>query len=194
MKKNKKNLIIGLIGSGIMFMMGVLYLMFPTIYELDNFDVIDTNGLFYIFILVFSSIKLGEYFLIDTKDNKEIILTSIFSCLCGILNYVMNLYMESNKVRLTICLLVFILSIIGLKIFTFEYYKSKKDIFYYIEGICTLILFISGIVLSFLLNNITIIQTLALGFTLILLSILEAFNFTCKYVLSKPKLFGKMLI
>ena len=141
MSKNKKNFFIGMISCGIIFLMGVLYLTVPSYYGLEEMTNINVNDLFICMVLVYSVVNFGNYILIGKNPNNEVIWLSIVASISGILNVGLNLLFNPTY-TLAMSLGVFIFLTIGVKIFTIDYYHDRKDAYYYIETMLTLIFFI----------------------------------------------------
>lgn len=191
MSKNKKNFIIGLIGSGILFFMGILYLIIPNYYGIENMVDIDTNNLFLSFTLVFASVHFGKYYLIGPNPTNESIIMCIVSCVSGIINTILSYHLDSS-IALSISVLVFTLLITAVKIFTVDYYHDKKDAYYYVEGMVTIMFFIVGIIMSVSLFNDSVIQTIELGFMFIINGMIDAISVATKCMLKAPRFLGKI--
>ena len=191
MSKNKKNFFIGMISCGIIFLMGVLYLTVPSYYGLEQMTNINVNDLFICIVLVYSVVNFGNYILIGKNPNNEVIWLSIVASISGILNVGLNLLFNPTY-TLAMSLGVFIFLTIGVKIFTIDYYHDRKDAYYYIETMLTLIFFIIGIVICFNLFNDSIVQTIILGFFFIIISILEAVDVSLKGMLKAKRFLKKI--
>lgn len=191
MSKNKKNFFIGMISCGIIFLMGVLYLTVPSYYGLEQMTNINVNDLFICIVLVYSVVNFGNYILIGKNPNNEVIWLSIVASISGILNVGLNLLFNPTY-TLAMSLGVFIFLTIGVKIFTIDYYHDRKDVYYYIETMLTLIFFIIGIVICFNLFNDSIVQTIILGFFFIIISILEAVDVSLKGMLKAKRFLKKI--
>ena len=191
MSKNKKNFFIGMISCGIIFLMGVLYLTVPSYYGLEQMTNINVNDLFICMVLVYSVVNFGNYILIGKNPNNEVIWLSIVASISGILNVGLNLLFNPTY-TLAMSLGVFIFLTIGVKIFTIDYYHDRKDAYYYIETMLTLIFFIIGIVICFNLFNDSIVQTIILGFFFIIISILEAVDVSLKGMLKAKRFLKKI--
>ncbi len=191
MNKNKRNFYIGQIGSGIIFSIGVLYLLIPTYYGLDNMVDIDTNNLFMSLVIIYACIQLGFYYIIGANPTNESLLIGGGTVISGVLNIVFNRYLGAST-SLALSVLVFTVLITLVRILTIEYYKKKKDAYYYIEEFLTTILFVTGVIISISLFNDPLVQTIELGFLLIILGILESMKVAMKCLLKAPRFLGRI--
>lgn len=191
MSKNKKNFIIGLIGSGILFFMGVLYLIMPSYYGLDKMTNVDTNNLFISFTLVFSSVHFGKYYLIGQNPTNESIIMCIVSAISGILNTFLS-YFLNQSISLSLSVFIFTCLISITKINTISYYGKRKDAYYYFEGMLAVMFTIVGVIMSISLFNDSVIQTIQLGFLFIINGMIDAISVTTKCLLKAPRFLGKI--
>lgn len=191
MSKNRRNFFIGEIASGIMFLIGVLYILVPNYYGLDNMAVIDTNNLFISLIIIYASIHLGLFYLLGKNPTSESFLMCIVSILTGIFNVTIQEFTNSS-IALSISVLVFTLGITVVRLFTVDYYHDRKDAYLYVEAFLTVMFFVSGIVISISLFNDPLIQTIELGFFLMIMGIIESMKVTTKCLLKAPRFLGKI--
>ena len=189
MSKNRRNFFIGEIASGIMFAIGVLYILVPNYYGLDNMSVIDTNNLFISLIIVYASIHLGLFYILGKNPTSESFLMCIVSILCGIFNVVMQEF-TSASIALSISVLVFTLGITAIRLFTVDYYHDRKDAYLYVEAFLTIIFLVSGAIISVSLFNDPLVQTIELGFFLMIMGIIESMKVTTKCLLKAPRFLG----
>lgn len=191
MNLNRKRFFVGIVCSGIMFFMGVLYLTVPAYYGTEYMANIDTNDLFVSMVLIYAVLNFIKYFLLGKNPNNENIYISIASSLTGTLNVLLNEFLEKNII-LGISLLIFVLLITGIKLFTVDYYHDRKDAYYYIEGLLLAIFFIVGIVTSLNLFSDSILQTIMLGFYFIIIAILDTVNTAIKTMLKAKRFLNKI--
>lgn len=191
MSKNRRNFFIGEIASGIMFIIGVLYILVPNYYGLDNMAVIDTNNLFISLIIVYASIHLGLFYLLGKNPTSESFLMCIISILTGIFNVTIQEF-ASASIALSTSVLVFTLGITAIRIFTVDYYHDRKDAYFYVEAFLTMMFFVSGIVISISLFNDPLVQTIELGFFLMIMGIVESMKVATKCLLKAPRFLGKI--
>ncbi len=191
MSKNKKNFIIGQMGSGIVFFIGILYLLVPTYYGLNNMVNIDTNSLFISLSIIYGIIHFGFYYIIGKNPTNESLIVSLLSLLTGVLNLLMSRYLNSS-INLSISVLVFTISITVTRLFTVDYYHDRKDAYFYIEGFLLTIFFITGLIISISLFNDPLIQTIELGFFLMIMGILDSTKIATKCLLKAPRFLGKI--
>lgn len=191
MSRNKKNFFLGQVASGIIFAIGVLYILVPNYYGLDNMSIIDTNNLFISLIIVYASVHLGLFYLIGKNPTHESFLMCIASVLCGVFNVVVKEYVSAS-LALSLSVLVFTLAITAIRLFTVDYYHDRKDAFFYIEAFLTVIFFVSGIIISISLFNDPLVQTVELGFFLMIMGIIESMKVATKCLLKAPRFLGKI--
>lgn len=191
MRKNKKNFFIGIICSGILFMISVLYLTIPSYYGIEQMASIDTNNLFISMMLVYSVLHFVHYILIGANPNKESIYMSIAGSTAGLLNVLFGIFYPNNA-ALPMSFAIFVLIITGIKLFTIDYYHDRKDVYYYFETMFLLIFFIVGIVSSFNLFSDSILQTMMLGYYFIVVAIVEALNNSIKSMLKSKRFLRKI--
>lgn len=191
MSKNKKNFFLGQVASGIIFAIGVLYILVPSYYGLDNMAVIDTNNLFISLIIVYSSIHLGLFYCLGKNPTNESFLITIISILSGVFNVTIKEFV-SPSISLSLSVLVFTLAITVIRLFTVDYYHDRKDAYFYVEAFLTVIFFVTGIIVSISLFNDPLVQTIELGFLLIIMGIIESMKVATKCLLKAPRFLGKI--
>lgn len=191
MSENKKNFFVGIISSGIIFFMGVLYLTIPAYYGIDNMVEIDTNNLLISMMLVYSLVKFADYILLGNNPTKEAVLMSIVASTTGIANVLLE-FVVSDSLALAISLIIFVLFSCAVNLFSIDYYHDKKDAYYYVETMTTIILFIVGFVLSINLFNDSVVQTMGMGYLFIIVSILEAVDVAMKCMLKSKRFIRKV--
>jgi len=191
MSKNRKNFIVGIVGSIIVFVMGVLYMVIPNYYGVDNLGVVDTNNLFLSMAIVYSVINFGFYYIMGENPNKETLWLCIVSALCGLLNSYLSTFLSSS-LTLSLSILALTLAITSIRLFTVDYYHDRKDAYYFIEGLLLICFFVCGFTLSFCMFDDTIIQTIELGFFQMMIGLIEGIKITTKCLLKAPRFLGKI--
>lgn len=191
MTKNKKNFITGMLSSGIIFVMGVLYLTVPSYFGLEKMTDINTNNLFISITLVYAVLNFAEYVIMGKNPNNEAVALSITTSITGITNIILGIFF-SESLTLALSMGVFVFLTTGVKMFTIDYFHDREDAFYYVEMMLTAIFFIVGIVISFNLFNDSVLQTIVLGCFFIIVSILDAVSVSFKGML-KSKRFLKAI-
>ena len=191
MSKNKINFIIGQVGSGIIFFIGVLYILMPNIYGLDQMSDIAVNDLFLSMMLILSCVNLGFYYLVKKNPTNEAIYLSMVASICGVLNIICTNFLTSS-LALAISVLAFTVFSSIVRLCTIDYYHDKKDAYLYIEVLLTGLFFISGIIISISLFNDPLIQTIELGFLLIIVGVIESMKVATKCLLKAPRFLGKI--
>lgn len=191
MSKNKKTFVLGLLGSGVIFFIGTLYMMIPAYYGISEMTNIDTNNLLLSFLLVYATIFFGKYILLSEKKLKESIYLTIVSATTGIINVLLNLFLESSM-SLSVSLIIFTTAVIAVKLFTIDYYHDRNDAYYYLEAMFAIVLAVVGVLVSFNLFNDTVLQTMMLGFYIIFIATLESINNSLKCMLKSKRFLKKI--
>lgn len=191
MSGNKKRFFVSAICSGIMFSIGVLYIIIPAYYGINFVTKINTNDLFISVMLIFAVINFVKYTLLGKNPNNENIYICITSCFSGILNLILNNYFN-DSIALAMSLAIFVLLITGIKLFTIDYYHDRKDAYYYIEGLLLAIFFVVGIITSLNLFSDMLLQTIMLGYFILIMSILDIVNISIKTMLKAKRFLKKI--
>lgn len=191
MSKNKRNFITGLIGSGIIFIIGVLYVIIPSYYGVENLGDIGPNNLFISFILIYATVNISVYYIVQRENDNEVIWMSIVTLIVGFINIITDLLFKSY-VALRISILALSLLIVIVRLVKASYYKKNKDASYYFEYIYIVIYLVIGTLLPFTLINNKLVEITSLGFYIVLLSILDGMNVTLKSLIKAPRFLGKI--
>lgn len=191
MTKNKKNFFVGIISCGILFSMGVLYLIVPSYYGIDHMANINVNDLFICMILIYSVLAFGNYLIIGKNPNNENVWLSIVASIAGIANVCLGVFFN-DSLTLALSLGIFVFLTTAVRIFTIDYYHDRKDAYYYIEAMLTIIFLIVGVVICFNLFNDSVLQTIILGFYFIIISILESVDVSLKGMLKAKRFLKKI--
>lgn len=191
MSKNKRNFFIGEIGSAIIFFTGVLFILIPNVYGLISSTEIAVNDLFLSMSLIIACVYFGFFYTIKNNPTRESVYLCIAASLCGIINIALSNFL-SESLTLALSILVLTASSSIIRVFTVKYYYDKKDGYYYIAGLLTGLYFISGILISISLFDDPLIQTIELGFLLIIHGGIESINVATKALLKAPRFLGKI--
>lgn len=189
MTMNKKNFIMGLLGAIIIFLLGVTYISMPTYYGVEMMENIDVNNLFISFILLYVTINLSIFVILGKNSNNESIYLCIIGGIVGLINVILSNYFTK---AFPISFAIFIFMVVGVKLFTIDYYHDRKDAYYYIEGLCLAIFFILGIITAINLFDGTILRTIMLGFFISIIGILRIFNVSIKFMLKDKRFLKKI--
>ncbi len=176
--ENQKEFFVGLSLSAALFLLGIIYLIFPSVM---NGKLLVINNFFVIFIALFSVINLVKFILFNYKTNEKIYLC-LLGCGVGILNIILDGFLDDDTV-FTMSIMLFTLAVSGVKLFSIDYYHSKKDSYWYIETMLLVILVVIGIVVSLTVLNNSAYQVLSLGFFIIIVSILDAIDLSIRCML-----------
>lgn len=189
MTKNKRQFIVNIIGAILIFLLGVIYIMLPTYYGTKMMENIDINNLFLSFLISYSVIHLGEYLILGKNPHNEPIYLCIIASITGILNIILSGY-SSKSFSISFALMIFMIT--AIKLLTIDYYHDRDDAYYYIEGLCTAIFFILGVICAInFFGNVTL-QTIMLGLFITIIGILEIFNVSIKTMLKSKRFLKKI--
>lgn len=190
-RKNRKNFYVSAISCGIIFIIGLLYVLVPAYYGYENMELINTNNLFVTLMLALSTLGFGEYLLVGKNPTEETIYFSICSAICGIINiFLKNLLGDVG--RLTTSLTIFLIVYALIKCFTIEYLHNKKDAYQYIE-ILLLIPFVTvSAIMIFILNSSSVVRCVSLGYITILYAILKSVGVSIKAMLKSKRFLRKI--
>ncbi len=186
MSKNKKNFIYYELESAVIFLVGVLFTLLPTIYGTDNLSELNVNDLFISMTLILASLNLANFYVVGSNPTKEYLYYSMTSSLVGIVNLLISQYF-SNSITLAISILSLTVTFSIVKLFTVDYYHDRKDSFYYIEALLAIIFLVVGMVISISVFNNPVIETLELGFFVIIMGIIESIKTATKCLLKAPR-------
>ncbi len=186
MSKNKKNFIIGIGSAALIFFMGLLYLTVPAYYGLGEMANVDTNDLLLSALLVYSVVNFGEYVILGKNPTSENVYLTIVASFVGLVNVGLSMFINKSM-NLSMSMLLFVVLVLCVKLFTIDYYHDRKDAYYYVEGLFTAIFGIVGVVTSFNLFDDTVLQTMMLGFLLILISVIRSSNVAIKSMLKSKR-------
>lgn len=191
MSKNKKNFIYYELESGIIFFIGVLFTLLPTIYGINNLGELNVNDLFLCMTLILSTLNLANFYVVGQNPTKEYLYYSVTSSIVGIINIIISPYFD-NSLTLAISVLALTIVFSMVKLFTVDYYHDRKDAFYYIEGILAIIFLIVGMIISISVFNNPVVETIELGFFMIIMGIIESIKTATKCLLKAPRFLGKI--
>lgn len=148
--------------SLIIILLGTFFLIFPSI------NVTDASNLLYLILIVIGLLKFIEFMLShDNKDYEQ--LFSSFACFitCGF-NSLVNF---KNKLPLTLFVFVGLTCII--KLIKADYFNDRKNKLWYICIANLLIFLVIGLIASLNLYYNTEIQTLFIGFVIVVYGFLD---------------------
>lgn len=191
MSKNKKNFIYYELESACIFIVGVFYTLLPTIYGPTKLGELNVNELFLCMTLVLASLNLANFYVIGKNPTREYLYFSICASICGLVNLIISPYFE-NSLTLAISILAITITFSLVKLFTVDYYHDRKDAFYYIEGILAIILLVVGMIIAISVFNNPVIETIELGFFMILMGVIESIKGATKCLLKAPRFLGKI--
>lgn len=191
MSKNKKNFIYYELESAVIFIVGVLFTLLPTIYGINNLEELNVNDLFLSMTLILSTLNLANYYVVGESPTKEYLYYSMCSSIVGIVNLLISPYF-SNALSLAISILALTITFSIVKLFNVDYYHDRKDAFYYIEAILAIAFLITGMIISISVFNSPIIETLELGFFMIIMGIIESIRTATKCLMKAPRFLGKI--
>ena len=99
-----------LICSTAIFLLGMIYLSFPTYYGLLEMSKIETGNLFISFTIIYSLLNLAIYF-INRDENEDNLVISIMTLLTCFISYFLPYFMNSFLVvPISIMILLFLIT------------------------------------------------------------------------------------
>ena len=158
----KKVSIYNFICSFIIFILGGIYLSFPTYYGLEAMSEIETGNLFLSFIIIYSLLNLTIFFINHERYNLKI---SVFTSLSGLVAFILTRSINSFLVT-PVSLMVLLFFISSIKMI---------DIFYLKETF--------GIILAFNMLNDFVLQTIMLGFFISLIGTIDFIDYSWEFLL-----------
>lgn len=187
LNENRKNFIVGLLCSVVIFVIGVVYLMIPSFYGLATTFNVNANNLFVSGLLMIACVNLVKYIVTGKEPTAEKVYMTVAAAGSGALDILLAGFFDNQHMVLAISIMAFVLSITAVKLFTIDYYKERKDSFYYVEIMLLCIFLIVGIVVSVSLLNDSTIQIIMIGFLFIIIGILDGVNSSIKCMLKAPR-------
>lgn len=189
MTKNKKNFIINIIGAVLIFLLGIIFISLPTYYGFDMIKGANINDLFLCFVILYATLNLVLFFLKGKKGVNETIYLCMAASVGGLLDIILTEF-TSKAFIISFAILVFMIT--AVKLFTVDYYHDRKDAFYYIEGLCLIIFFLTGVVTAINLFGDALLQTIMLGFFITIMGILRIFNVSIKAMVKSKRFLNKI--
>lgn len=193
MSKNRENFFVGLISNVTLFIVGLIFILVPTYYGVNNMEGLDVNNLFLSAMLIIALLKFVEYFIIGDNPDKEAIFMSMGVSFAGIVNSILSAKLiPSYALSISMFTLVFIMSCI--KIFTIDYYHDRKNLYYMIEFMFLVIISVVGTILSFSMFADPILESIEMGIFIVMLSIVGSFDITLKTILKSKRIMKKIKV
>ena len=162
----------------ITFILGVIYLSFPTYYGLDMMSKIETGNLIISFLIIYSLVNLSVFFINHERYNLKLSVISSISCL---ISFILTKYIHAFLVT-PVSIMVFLFFISSLKTIDIFNLKYEKDN-YYMKVILLVILDFFGIILAFNMLNDFVLQTIMLGFFISLISAIDFVDYSLEYLI-----------
>ena len=162
--KQKVDLIIALI----LLLIGIVLVLLP-IYVVPNMSIIVR-----ILFLSYAIINLVQYILTRKSKDYEGLHTCIVSVICLIATFIFDVTATAKTLAMTLMLWTTLFSLVKLK--KVDYYHDKKDRMWKLR-LFTLILFVlTGVAAAISLTYLSSVQTIVIGFFMIIHAILELFD------------------
>ena len=180
--ENQKHFYVGLSISGALFILGILYIISPSIITTETYKV---NNYVIIMLGLYALLNLVKFIVINYKTYEKVYLC-LGSCAIAILNVILAAFMDATTV-FTMCIMLFTLVVTGVKLFAVDYYYQRKDSYWYIITMLLVIFLCVGLVISTALLNHPDIQVISLGFFIIIIAILDAVDTSIKCMLKAPR-------
>jgi hypothetical protein len=180
--ENQKHFYVGLSISGALFILGILYIISPSIITTQTYKV---NNFVIVLLSLYALANLVKFIVINYKTYEKVYLC-LGSCAIAILNVILNAFMDATTV-FTMSIMLFTLVVTGVKLFAVDYYYQRKDAYWYILTMLLVIFLSVGLVISIALLNNPDIQVISLGFFIIIIAILDAVDTSIKCMLKAPR-------
>ncbi len=181
----KKKLVYDSLAAGVITLLGIVLLMFPEgIFE-------DMNSILFIVMATYTAVKLLQYFLTRVPKDRdyENLLTAIACVLAATSALVFNFQDSAMVLAFTIIGWVFIVGIV--KLVKVDYLMDRKNNMWYIKMIDFTLFVLIGVLTTVNLYYSTIVQTLILGFYLVLNGGLELIYPVVSHLLEKNQVLEK---
>lgn len=179
------SIIYKLICSTAIFLLGMIYLSFPTYYGISEMSKIETGNLFISFTIIYSLLNLAIYF-INRDENGDNLIISIMTLITCFISYLLPYWMNGFLV-VPISIMILLFLITSYRVVEIFRMKEKKDNYYYVEKILVIILDCFGIILSFNMLNDYVLQTIMLGFIISIFGMYDFVNVSFREVMHNKK-------
>ena len=180
--ENQKHFYVGLSISSALFILGLIYVISPTIITTKVYKV---NNFVIVMLSLYALANLIKFIVINYKTYEKVYLC-LGSCAIAILNVILSAFIDATTV-FTMSIMLFTLVVTGVKLFAVDYYYQRKDAYWYILTMLLIIFIIVGIVISIALINNPATQVISLGFFVIIIAILDAVDVAIKCMLKAPR-------
>ncbi len=180
--ENQKHFYVGLSISGALFILGIIYIISPSIITTETYKV---NNFVIVMLGLYALLNLVKFIVINYKTYEKVYLC-LGSCAIAILNIILSAFMDATTV-FTMCIMLFTLVVTGVKLFAVDYYYQRKDSYWYIITMLLIIFLCVGLVISTALLNHPDIQVVSLGFFIIIIAILDVVDTSIKCMLRAPR-------
>jgi hypothetical protein len=180
--ENQKHFFVGLTISCALFVLGLIYIISPTIITTKVYKV---NNFVIVMLSLYALANLIKFVVINYKTYEKVYLC-LGSCAIAILNVILSAFIDATTV-FTMSIMLFTLVVTGVKLFAVDYYYQRKDAYWYIVTMLLIIFLIVGLVISIALLKNTDIQIISLGFFIIIIAILDAVDTSIKCMLRAPR-------
>ena len=180
--ENQKHFYVGLSISAALFILGIIYIISPSIITTKVYRV---NNFVIVMLALYGLANLIKYIVINYKTYEKVYLC-LGSCAIAILNVILSAFIDATTV-FTMSIMLFTLVVTGVKLFAVDYYYQRKDSYWYIITMLLIIFLIVGLVISIALLNHPDIQVVSLGFFVIIIAILDAVDTSIKCMLKAPR-------
>ena len=180
--ENQKHFYVGLSISAALFILGIIYIISPSIITTQTYSV---NQYVIIMLSLYGLGNLIKFIVINYKTYEKVYLC-LGACAIAILNVILSAFIDSSTV-FAMSIMLFTLVVTGVKLFAVDYYYQRKDAYWYILTMLLIIFIIVGIVISIALINNPATQVISLGFFIIIISILDAVDTSIKCMLRAPR-------
>ena len=171
----KKKQIIELSSFLLIFILGISLIAIPT------FGFEDINYLFFIVMVIYGLISYVLYMMTRTEGDYEYLFISLACVLAGTAG--LTFHFENPQMVLPLSLVGWISMVAIIKLIKMDYYHDRDNVLWFVRTICFVLLLIVGTITCINLYFNIKIQSIMLGFFIMVVAILESFDPIVDYLL-----------
>lgn len=171
----KKRQIYELSSFLLIFILGISLIAIPT------FGFEDINYLFFIVMIIYGLISYVLYMLTRQEGDYEHLFISLACVLAGTAG--LTFHFENPQMVLPLALIGWISMVAIIKLIKMDYYHDRDNVLWFVRTICFVLLLIFGTITCINLYFNSKIQSIMLGFFIMVVAILESFDPIVDYLL-----------
>lgn len=176
----KQKLTVNKIFNYIIIILGMVYIIYPW------FGSAKPISLFYFFLGTYSGLKFVEYLFQKEKTDRENLYTTITSILIPLLNFI-DFPNDSMLLPLSILTWVCLMSIV--KLIKLDYLHDRRLPMFKVKVVTFIIFIIVGVMTSYSLYFEPKVQTIIIGFFIVINGIIDFSQNMIKSTIKKPSPF-----